>query len=207
MSAPEEPVRLSTEALFRRHADFVASFLSRLGVAKEDLDDVLQEVFLVVHARGGYVAGPAKPTSYLGAIATRAALSYRRRKGTSKGRSSAVTPDELSNEELSPVHQLQVSESSRALNEALASLDPVLSATLLLVEQEGESCGAVAKAMGSAVGTVYWRLNKARRLLRRELEQRGEGRVPRLTKAQIGMHGREVEAGASAREQNPDEVP
>lgn len=191
MSAPEEPDRLGTDALFRRHADFVASFLARLGVAKEDLDDVLQEVFLVVHVRGGYVAGPAKPTSYLGAIATRAALSYRRRKGTSKNRSSALTPDDLSNEELSPVQQLQVSESSRALNEALATLDPVLSATLLLVEQEGESCGAVAAAMGSAVGTVYWRLNKARKLLRRELEQRGEGREPRFARVEARAHGRE----------------
>ncbi|MFT3928403.1 MAG: sigma-70 family RNA polymerase sigma factor [Myxococcales bacterium] len=197
MSAPDEPQRLSTEALFRRHADFVASFLARLGVAQEDLDDVLQEVFLVVHARGGYVAGPAKPTSYLGAIATRAALSYRRRRSTSKVRSSAVSPDELSDEEQSPVRTLQVSESSRALNEALASLDPVLSATLLLVEQEGESCGAVAEAMGSPVGTVYWRLNKARKLLRQELERRGEGREIRV--------GSRLSGPRSAREQN--EVP
>ncbi len=174
MSAAEEPTRLETETLFRRHADFVANFLARLGVAQEDLDDVLQEVFLVVHVRGGYVPGPAKPTSYLGAIATRAALSYRRRRQRRNSRAATFTPDELTNEELNPVQQLQVNESSRALNEALAALDPVLSATLLLVEQEGESCGAVAEAMGSPVGTVYWRLNKARKLLRRELEKRGE---------------------------------
>jgi RNA polymerase sigma-70 factor (ECF subfamily) len=195
VSAAEEPKRLNTEALFRRHADFVASFLARLGVAPEDLDDVLQEVFLVVHVRGGYVQGPAKPTSYLGAIATRAALSYRRRRINRKNRSSAVSPEELVNEELTPVQQMQVSESSRALNEALASLDPVLSATLLLVEQEGESCGAVAQAMGAAVGTVYWRLNKARTLLRRELEKRGEGRT-RLAKLDPRRAPRE-----------PDEVP
>jgi RNA polymerase sigma-70 factor (ECF subfamily) len=77
------------------------------------------------------------------------------------------------------VQQLQVSESARALQDALASLDPVLSATLLLVDQEGESCGAVAKAMDAAVGTVYWRLNKARKQLRQALEQRGEARPAR----------------------------
>jgi RNA polymerase sigma-70 factor (ECF subfamily) len=207
VSAADEPTRLDTETLFRRHAAFVASFLARLGVAPEDLDDVLQEVFLVVHVRGGYLPGPAKPTSYLGAIATRAALSYRRRRGNRKNRSSAVSPDELTTEELNPVQQLQVGESSRALNEALASLDPVLTATLLLVEQEGESCGAVAKAMGSAVGTVYWRLNKARKLLRRELEQRGEGRAPRLGGlAARGSRHEQIDGGGSAGEPN-DEVP
>ena len=59
----------------------------------------------------------------------------------------------------------------------------MLSATLLLVEQEGESCGAVAEAMGAPVGTVYWRLNKARKLLRRELEKRGERRDVRNARA------------------------
>jgi RNA polymerase sigma-70 factor (ECF subfamily) len=184
VSALDQPRRLDADALFRQHAQFVASFLARLGVAHEDLDDVLQEVFLVVHVRGGYVPGPAKPTSYLGAIATRAALGYRRRRGKQRQRASGVAPDEVTDDRFSPVQQLQVSESARALNEALAKLDPVLSATLLLVDQEGESCGAVAKAMGVAIGTVYWRLNRARKALRAALEHRGEGRATPLTRVE-----------------------
>jgi RNA polymerase sigma-70 factor (ECF subfamily) len=174
VSASPTPPSLDTETLFRRHADFVASFLARLGVAAEDLDDVLQEVFLVVHARGGYVAGPAKPTSYLGAIATRAALGYKRRRRTRSQRATAITPEELHTEGPDPVQALQLTESGRALNEAFAELDPVLASTLLLVDREGESCDSVAAAMGTAVGTIYWRLNKARKLLRRSLIARGE---------------------------------
>jgi RNA polymerase sigma-70 factor (ECF subfamily) len=166
VSAPSTPPTLDTETLFRRHAAFVASFLARLGVSPEDLDDLLQEVFLVVHARGGYVEGPAKPTSYLGAIATRPALAYKRRKRTRGLRSSVVSPDELQTEGPDPVQALQMTESARALNAAFAQLDPVLAATLLLVDQQGESCDSVAAAMGTAVGTIYWRLSKARKELR-----------------------------------------
>jgi RNA polymerase sigma-70 factor (ECF subfamily) len=169
MTAPPAADTISTATLFRQHAAFVARFLTRLGVAPGDLDDVLQEVFLVVHAHGGYVAGPAKPTSYLGAIATRAASSYRRRHSTSQRRASSVLPDDLTTRALDPVQTLQQSESARAITRALATLDPVLCATLLLVDQEGESCTSVAASMGAAIGTVYWRLHKARKLLRSAL--------------------------------------
>jgi len=169
VTAPPAADTIDSATLFRQHAGFVARFLTRLGVAPGDLDDVLQEVFLVVHAHGGYVAGPAKPTSYLGAIATRAASSYRRRRSSSQLRASSLLPDELTSRELDPVETLQQGQSARALERALASLDPVLCATLLLVDQEGESCTAVAASMGSAVGTVYWRLHKARKLLRSAL--------------------------------------
>jgi len=169
MTAPSAADTIDTATLFRQHAEFVARFLCRLGVAAVDLDDVVQEVFLVVHARGGYVPGPAKPTSYLGAVATRAASSYRRRRSTGQQRATSVLPDELTTGELDPVQTLQQSESAQALSRALAGLDPVLCATLLLVDQEGESCGSVAASMGAAVGTVYWRLHQARKLLRAAL--------------------------------------
>ncbi len=179
MGSPDQ--RLDAAALFQRHAEFVARFLTRLGVAAGDLDDVVQEVFLVVHARGGYVPGPAKPTSYLGAIATRAASSYRRRRGTSLQRMTTL-PDELAGAHPDPVQILQSSESCRALTAALAALDPELSAVLLLVDQEGMSCLDVAAGSGTPVGTVYWRLHKARKALRAALEERERATPVRLRK-------------------------
>jgi RNA polymerase sigma-70 factor (ECF subfamily) len=173
MSAPRSPTpdqKLDAATLFQRHADFVARFLTRLGVAATDLDDVLQEVFLVVHARGGYVPGPAKPTSYLGAIATRAAATYRRKRANQVKRASGLAPDDLDSNLPDPAHALQLDESARALARALAALDPDLCATLLLVDQEGESCLSVAASSGTPVGTVYWRLHKARKALRAALE-------------------------------------
>ncbi|MET0287858.1 MAG: RNA polymerase sigma factor [Polyangiales bacterium] len=168
--------RLDAATLFQRHAEFVARFLSRLGVAPGDLDDVVQEVFLVAHARGGYVPGPAKPTSYLGAIAARAASSYRRRRGSQLQR-HAVLSEDLHGAQPDPVQILQSNESARALSHALAALDPELSSVLLLVDQEGASCLEVAASSGTPVGTVYWRLHKARKALRSALEAHERGRV------------------------------
>lgn len=191
MSGEPKPGFLDAETLFRRHASYVARFLSRLGVPVEDLDDVVQEVFLVAHARGGYTPGPAKPTSYLGAIATRAAASHRRRLQRQTKRTSAVGPDALQSERPGPVQALIMSEAGQALHEALGELDPVLAATLLLVEQDGESCRAVAAAMGTAVGTIHWRLHKARKKLQQSLRRRGVTRLPATGLEAVGdPHGK-----------------
>ena len=69
----------SATALFRQHAGSIARFVVRYGVEPADVDDVVQEVFLIAHAHGGYRPGPAKPTSWLAAIAVRVASSHRRR--------------------------------------------------------------------------------------------------------------------------------
>jgi len=74
----EEPeARVSVTELFRAHAPFIAKFLARLGVPPGDVDDLVQEVFLVVHRRG-FVLGDAKPTTYLASIAHRVASTARR---------------------------------------------------------------------------------------------------------------------------------
>src|SRR5689334_5045412 len=73
----EAQVDLDAEGWFRLHAQVVAGFLFRLGVGRDELDDWVQEVFLVAHRRGGYVAGPAKPTTWLAAIALRISMKAR----------------------------------------------------------------------------------------------------------------------------------
>ena len=75
------PERIGVEDLFRAHASFVAAFLGRLGTPAAEIDDLVQEVFLVVHRKGGYEMGPAQPRSWLGAIAIRVASSRRRNAG------------------------------------------------------------------------------------------------------------------------------
>jgi RNA polymerase sigma-70 factor (ECF subfamily) len=161
---------LDAEQLFRSHARFVARFLVRLGVHPDDLDDTVQEVFLVAHQRGGYRPGPAKPTSYLATIALHAAANQRRRRSVASARTESHQPDELHTQALDPVQQLERAENVRALEGALATLSPLLRATLLLIEHEGESCRSVAASMAVPVGTVYWRLYQAKRLFRRAVE-------------------------------------
>jgi RNA polymerase sigma-70 factor (ECF subfamily) len=162
MSAPDVRGPVSTERLFRDHAAFVARLLYRLGVSADELDDVVQEVFLVVHRNGGYSPGPAKPTTYLANIAVRAASSHRRKRVAQRDRLHSAAPDELAGGP-SPIELLERDEAARLLQTALDRLDPNLRAALVLVELEGESCTEVARGLGIPVGTVYWRLHRARK--------------------------------------------
>ena len=169
-AGPRDPV--TTEDLFRAHAPFVARFLTRLGVWPDELDDAVQEVFLVAHRNGGYVPGPATPTGYLASIAVRAAASYRRRGRTRRERRSEVAPDEVSSTGLDPSRSLEVQQSLAELQGALDGLEPNLRATLVLAELEGESCTSIAATMQIPVGTVYWRLHRARKTFRQAIENR-----------------------------------
>ena len=174
------PARISTDELFRKHAPFVARLLHRLGVPPREIDDVVQQVFVVVHRNGGYVQGPATPTSYLGAIAVRAASLARRRDGAQRSRHAGYNPELLASSGRDPVTLLEVRRELTQLQAALEEMDPDLRAVLVLTELEGESCASIAASQGIPVGTVYWRAHRARKQFRKiVLRLSGEPR-PRL---------------------------
>lgn len=165
MGSPEGTGHLTTDELFRQYAGFVARFLTRLGVPSDQLDDAMQEVFLVAHRNGGYRPGLAKPTSYLGNLAIRAAAQHRRRSGAARMRHSEAPLDHMPDQGEDPVQALQVRQDLQRLQQALARLPEELCTTLILVELEGESCVSVAAGLGCPVGTIYWRLHQARKQL------------------------------------------
>jgi RNA polymerase sigma-70 factor (ECF subfamily) len=193
---PREPV--NTEELFRNHASFVARFLSRLGVAPGDLDDAVQEVFLVVHRNGGYMPGPASPTGYLAAIAVRAAAAHRRRFRKSRDRRAETGPDETSSTGNDPARSLEVQESLGQLQDALETLEPNLRTTLVLAEIEGESCKAIAESMRIPVGTVYWRLHRARKTFRLALHERAMNDGASRESPPMGLAGAFLFGGSPA---------
>ena len=164
---------VDTEELFRSHASFVARFLHRFGVGPDELDDAVQEVFLVVHRHGGYTPGPATPRTYLASIAVRAASVHRRRARARRDKQADVAPEDLASAQSDAVERLETRESLVRLQAALDRLDPELRAVLILVELEGESCTAIAASQKTPVGTVYWRLHRARSDFRKAVKAIG----------------------------------
>lgn len=162
---------LDAEALYRAHAEFVARFLLRLGVQGQDVPDLLQEVFLVAHRRGGFVTGTAKPTTWLAEIAFRVASD--RRKKTKRKPEDADT-DAIA---LLPASGATVGDTAEArqalarVQRALDTLTPDKRVVFILFELEGESCDAIARGLGIPVGTVYSRLHAARREFARVHQQ------------------------------------
>ena len=155
--------RLGVEELFRAHASYVAAFLARLGMPASEVDDLVQEVFLVVHRKGGFEVGVAQPKTWLGAIAVRVASSRRR----SHRRSREHTNDEVLQAAVSPNatpdERLQARQSLSRVQQALDHLDLDHRAAFVLYEVEGQSCQDIATSLELPVGTVYSRLHHARK--------------------------------------------
>jgi RNA polymerase sigma-70 factor (ECF subfamily) len=151
-------------SLFRQHAVFVANFLHRLGVGPAELDDLVQEVFLVAHRRGGFVEdGRARPTTWLAEISIRVASVARRSRGRSREQPDQDTVLDAHSRDIDPVRSLENQQALDRVQAALDSLDPERRAIFILFELEGESCAAIAAGFGIPVGTVYSRLHKARK--------------------------------------------
>lgn len=161
---------MDSEALFRRHGAFVARLLHRLGFEVPELDDLLQEVFLVVHRNGGYDPGPAKPTTYLAAVAVKAAATHRRKRRTrSFVRSSEALVTNAADGSAGPERLTCAREQLDRVQRALDGLSDDRRTVFVLFELEGLTCVDIAAVLGVPVGTVYSRLHTARAELKRSL--------------------------------------
>jgi RNA polymerase sigma-70 factor (ECF subfamily) len=149
--------------LFRRYAPFVAKFMFQLGVRPQDLHDMVQEVFLVAHRRGGFVPDRATPTTWLAAISFRVVSSSRRAKRHVGEELRDDVFYESAKSAVGPERAAETAESLGIVQKALDTLDVDKRTVFILYELEGESCEAIAEALGIRVGTVYSRLYAARR--------------------------------------------
>lgn len=163
--AESEPLDLTRE--YERHADFVWRSLQHFGVRAGELEDALQEVFLIAHRKAGeYDPRRARITTWLFGIAMRVTQGLKRRRLTLAETEELVerdTPEAVSIRR----------RGMRALSEALDALSPEHRATFVLFELEGESCATIAELFAVPIGTVYSRLHTARAAVRATLLERG----------------------------------
>lgn len=169
---------LNSAELYRRHAPFVAKFILRMGVPRADLDDMMQEVFLIAHRNGGYQPGPAKPTTYLANIAYRIVYTERRKR---KVRSFVESNDDQVNAAGGvgdPEHSAAHNQHMKRLQQALDLLDEDKRAVFVLAELQGETVASIAAGMGIPVDTAYSRLRAARKLFGESVAAQEQGTQP-----------------------------
>jgi RNA polymerase sigma-70 factor, ECF subfamily len=155
--------------LYDEHAAFVWASLQRLGVRAPDLEDVLQEVFVVVHKRIGTFDGSAKITTWLFGICMRVASAYRRR-GFRRNETCVADPPEPENGAYeSPEEDLATRESRRRLEALLDELDLDKRAVFVMFEIDEVPCEEIARLLGVPLGTVYSRLHAARKEFQKAL--------------------------------------
>jgi len=157
------PHVLDVESIHESHADFVWCSLQRLGVRSSDLEDALQEVFVVVHRKLASFDGSSRLSTWLFGISMRVASAHRRKAYRRRERSvvdwevaAGASPGD------SPEEALADREARARLVSVLDELEPARRAIFVMFEIENIGCPEIAEQLGLPIGTVYSRLGAAR---------------------------------------------
>jgi RNA polymerase sigma-70 factor (ECF subfamily) len=167
----------SIERLFRDHGRDVARVLRRfLGrrASEADIEDLVQQTFLLAHRDLSTFRGEAAPMTWLYRVASRVAIDHCRRRGRLERLREAVqTIADLArgasadDPEAIVLGRLELAHVQRALD----GLSPKKRVVFVLHELEGLSGAEIAAALQIEEGTVWTRLYHARRELLRALPE------------------------------------
>ena len=172
---PEHPARPAGPAredavpafddVYAAHVAFVWRVLRTFGVPEAQIEDAVQDVFVVVHRRLGEWQGKAAITTWLFAIARRVASSHRRR----AARRTEPLVDELVEGLVDeqpgggdPFAEMSRAQAAATVLAILDSLDEDKRVVFALVELEQLSVPEVARMLDLNLNTAYSRLRLAR---------------------------------------------
>lgn len=154
------------------HADFVYRSLQRLGVRPMDLEDALQDVFLVVHKKLHGFDPSFKLRSWLFGIAVRVAVAHRRKAHLHRERADAwLERHPESSTGTGPEAEVIERQGRERLAQILDKLTPEKRAVFVMFEIEGKTTVEIADELGLPLGTVYSRLSSARAEFQRAVER------------------------------------
>jgi RNA polymerase sigma-70 factor (ECF subfamily) len=170
VEADAEPPTLA--AIYRRHADDVATWARRLGGPNLDAEDVVHEVFLVVQRRLPEWRGEAKVSTWLYEITFRVVSdrrkSWMRRAWWTRHLGEATAADaaaRVAAEQPDALDLLERREASAALYRLLDGIGEKYREVIILFELEGKSGEEIAALTGASVANVWIRLHRGRRKL------------------------------------------
>jgi RNA polymerase sigma factor (sigma-70 family) len=154
--------------LYDRHHAAVRRFLSRC--TRHDVDDLVQETFLVASSRAASFDGRPSARAWLVGIA--AHLLQRRNRGWARFTRAVERLFEGDPEPAAPPDRaLDRCEDVARLERALASLTETRRVVLVMFEVEELPCDEIARSLDIPVGTVWTRLHHARKALRAALAE------------------------------------
>jgi RNA polymerase sigma factor (sigma-70 family) len=153
-------------ALVRRHGPAVYGVCRRVLRDDHLAEDAFQNTFLVLARKARAIDRPAALAGWLYGVALRVALKARPPASPAPLAEPATDPSD-------PTGRLVADELRLALDEEVARLPDADRDLLVLVYLEGKTHDEAARALGCPLGSVAWRLGKARDNLRRRLLRRG----------------------------------
>lgn len=169
--------------IYREYAPRVNRWAARLGGVGCDVEDVVQEVFLVVSRKWDGFGEPGKLVSWIFEITRRIAANHRRRDRWRRLWGGGDPLTQLHAEGAEPDAVLERRRLAVLFHRALDQLNDRHRTVFVLYELEGQSTVEIAELTGRNHSTVKVQLARARerfvnayqRLLRRECDEVGTG--------------------------------
>lgn len=163
--------------LVDRHKGLVVNYLTRLTGSRDRAEEIAQETFVRLYQKLDVYRHEGALSAFLLRIATNLVRSEERRKKRWRNLRPVLVASEFlpfsrvvdSSRQGDQEGMLLASEEQRMVARALASLDLLYRAPLVLREIEGCSYQEIAEALDCQEGTVKSRLHRGRQLLKERL--------------------------------------
>jgi len=171
--ASQLPGIVELKALYDELAQPLRRALARLSFPGCDVDDLLQEVFVVALKRPDQLLTATSPKAWLYGVAARVASSARTRHRvrTFLGLESAA--ELAADDSGGPFAAVARTEAHARVHRALDALSGKRREALVLFELEGLTGPEISEALGIPVKTVWTRLHHARKDFEQRLSQEG----------------------------------
>lgn len=153
--------------IYREHVDYVWTNLRRLGVPTAELDDAVQETFLVAFRRRDAFREDASQRAWLFGIARRVAAHNRRSSGRRLRLVGAMTNEP--SHAADPYDEVALRDAAQLVHHFLTNLPPRRREVFILAELEGYTGAEIAEALRIKPNTVWSRLRAARESFERYL--------------------------------------
>jgi RNA polymerase sigma-70 factor (ECF subfamily) len=164
------------EILVRRYQRLVATAALRMGVPRQEIEDVANEVFYKVYRSLRRYEPAHSLSTWLYRITVNAALDHRRSR-RHDARSEEI-PASLADDGASQLETAEGRQRAGLLHEALKRLPDHYRTPLVLTHVEGLPLNEVARILNLPEGTIKSRLFRARALLKDTIRRHYPGLVP-----------------------------
>ena len=169
----------SFQVVYEAQFNFVWTSVQRLGVDAGAIDDVVQEVFIVIHSRLHTLQHPEALRSWVYGVVRRTVSSYHRARRARVNISTTADGLEVESPGPTPFDVAQTNSDMQLVARLLAELDEPRRELLALVDLHDMTVPEAAAALDMPLNTAYSRLRKARIAFEAALarhDARGEGR-------------------------------
>jgi RNA polymerase sigma-70 factor (ECF subfamily) len=161
----------SFQAIYKHYFDFVWSSARHLGAAVDAVDDVVQDVFVVIHARLATLQNPEALRSWIYGIVRRTVSDYRRSRRNRDAASARLGVEVKSTgcAQPSPLDLTERNAELELLEGILAELDEPKREIFVMVEVLEMTVPEAVQALEIPLNTAYSRLRLARKLFEEAL--------------------------------------